>query len=97
MPNHKDCKHHFFCGRERMNLSYHPDSLERNPLLPAYLKKDNKNAEEQYEKHLKTNYYFKNITEKKAAYKEGLKMDDFIDDGQMKYGTNLGIENDWIK
>ena len=53
MPTHKDCRHHFFCEREQMKISYHPDSLERNPLLPAYMRKDNKNAEEQYEKLLK--------------------------------------------
>jgi hypothetical protein len=54
-----------------MVISYHPDSLERNPLLPAYLKKDNKNAEEQYAQHLKQPFYFKNIIEKKAQTKEG--------------------------
>jgi hypothetical protein len=71
MPTHKDCRHHFFCEREQMKISYHPDSLERNPLLPAYMKKDNKNAEEQYEKLLKQPHYLKNIMEKKQLYKEG--------------------------
>jgi hypothetical protein len=70
-----------------MVLSYHPDSLERNPLLPAYFKKDNKNADEQYQQFLKQPFYFKNIIEKKALYKEGLMKTDqggedgFVDDG----------------
>jgi hypothetical protein len=91
MPTHKDCKNHFFCERQQMAISYHPDSLERNPVLPAYLKKDNKNAEEQYIQHLKQPFYFKNIIEKKALYKEGLlnskndqddkKGEEFQDDG----------------
>lgn len=80
MPAHKDCKDHYFCDRERMKVSYHQDSLERNPLLPAYLKKDNKNAEDQYEKLLKQPHYLKNIMEKKQQYKEGI-LDDFQDDG----------------
>ena len=34
--------------------------------------------------------------EKKQLYKEGL-LEDFVDDGQTRYGTTHAIENDWIK
>ena len=64
-----------------MRISYDPDSIERNPIIPAYLKKDNKHAEEQYSNHLKQNFYFKNIMEKKAMLKAGEAVDGFVDDG----------------
>lgn len=35
--------------------------------------------------------------EKKALYKEGIKDEEFQDDGQLRYGTNAMTEADWLK